>query len=377
MIYNTIHHDIRNKVGLSLIDYCLLESIYKLSNSSKSTYQSWCNASKSSFSYLASKRTIGTRFEHLEAKGWIEFYDHKRYLKRTTKKYYNEVWLYIEGVKKLPREETSPVKELHLTGEEVAPLLVKKLHLTGEEVAPNNTIDNNKDNTIDSESKKNTHTKEENLLSELKKIQAENEKLKLELKNKKSEAQKPKEKSSAKKEKVKHTFPDNTPKKSYKVSSSDFPSMEEFDQMPKHEQQITTKYEAFLKDYKFPLEWSEDLKEKFLEWCESKNELKLGKFGATQVKAIIRKINKFLTIHDSITICKSIDLSLEDGYTTFDPQWIVDRENKKKQDARKQQEQRDSKGKPLRSKYERFAERNFGTQHTTDSTTEDFNVQEF
>ena len=228
----------------------------------------------------------------------------------------------------------------------------------------------------ESESKKDTPTKEKISLSDFKKLQAENDRLNLELKNQ-SEAQKPKEKSSAKKEKVKHVFPSNEPNKSYKVNSSGFPSMEEFEQTPVHQNKITTKYEAFLKDYKFPFTWNEELKEKFLEWCQSKHEVKLGKFGATNVKSIIRKINDYLKTFEISVICKSIDLSLEDGYTTFDPQWILDRGNKKKQDAAKQQEQRDSNGKPLRSKYDRFAERNFGTQHTTDSATEDFDMQEF
>jgi hypothetical protein len=372
MIYNTIHHDIRNKVGLSLIDYCLLESIYKLSNSSKSTYQSWCNASKSSFSYLASKRTIGTRFEYLEANGWIEFYDKKRYLKRTTKKYYNEVFLYVEGVKKLPREETSPVKELHPSGEEVAPLVVKKLHPSGEEVAPNNTIDNKKDNNIDRESKKALTQEKENLLLKIQKLEAEN----LELKNQ-SEAQKGKEKSSAKKEKGSHVFPSNEPKKKYKPNANGFPSMEEFGEMPKHEQQITTKYEAFLKDYTYPSWWNEKLKESFLEWCAYKNEILLGSFGATNTKAVIREIKDYLKTYNIDTICKSIQLSLKEGWKSFDPQRVINREEKKKQDEQKRREQTDSNGKPLRSKYDRFNEDFFGSEHTSDAIKEDPNVQEF
>jgi len=152
-----------------------------------------------------------------------------------------------------------------------------------------------------------------------------------------SEAQKGKEKSSAKKEKKPHVFPSNEPRKKYKPSSNGFPSMEEFDEMPKHEEQITTKYEAFLKDYKYPTWWNEDLKESFLEWCAYKNEILLGSFGATNTKAVIREIKDYLKAYDIETICKSIQLSLKEGWKSFDPQRVINREEKKKQDAAKQQ----------------------------------------
>ena len=183
---------------------------------------------------------------------------------------------------------------------------------------------------------KDTPTKEEISLSEFKKLQAENDRLNLELKNK-SEAQKGKEKSSAKKEKGKHEFPSNEPRKSYKANANGFPSMEQFDEMPKHEDQITTKYEAFLKDYKYPASWSEDLKESFLEWCAYKNEILLGSFGATNTKAVIREIKGYLKTYDIETVCKTIQLSLKEGWKSFDPQRVINREEKKKQDAAKQQ----------------------------------------
>jgi hypothetical protein len=323
MIYNTIHHDIRTKHGLSLLDYCLLESIYHLSTSSKQTYKTWCNASKSSFSYLASKRTIGTRFEHLESKGWLEFKDDKRYLKKTTKKYYQEVYSYALGVKKLHGEEIALVKELHPTGEEVAPQVVKKLHGGGEEVAPNNNIDNKKDNDIDRESKKALTQENKNLLDQIKNLTAAN----LELKNK-SEAQKEEPKSSAKKVKAKHEFPSNEPQKAYKANSNNFPSMSEFEEMPIHEDQIKKKYQLELSKFTYPSSWTEYLINQFLEWCAGKDEKLLGKFGSTQVKALIRKINGYLKDYDAKTIGDSIELSLSTPYNNFNPKWIIDRQEK-------------------------------------------------
>ena len=65
MIYNTIKHDIRNKAGLSMLDYCILEMIYNLSNSGQERYKTWCNASKIKFIHLATKRTIINRFNRI------------------------------------------------------------------------------------------------------------------------------------------------------------------------------------------------------------------------------------------------------------------------------------------------------------------------
>lgn len=159
MLYNTIHHDIRNNAGLSMLDYCILEMIYNLSTNGNERYTTWCNASKSKFTHLASSRTIVNRFNHLEKNGWIEFKDSKRFLKKTTKKYYEDVVAYILGVKKLHGEKVARVKELHPRGEEVAHLGVKELHPGGEKVAPNKNIDNNSYNNNDNDSKKDTQKK--------------------------------------------------------------------------------------------------------------------------------------------------------------------------------------------------------------------------
>ena len=106
MIYNTIQHEIRNNANLSLLDWCLLESIYQLSRSPKAKYKSWCYASKNAFRYLATSRTILTRLNHLEKIGFIEFKEGQRLLKRTTKKYFEEVYTYVLGTKKLPTKGT-------------------------------------------------------------------------------------------------------------------------------------------------------------------------------------------------------------------------------------------------------------------------------
>lgn len=191
-MWNKIDHDIRNRVGLSLLDYCLLDSIYQLSTSGKERYKGWCDKSKDGFSFLASSRTIVNAYNRLVENEWLEFKNpEKRFLKRTTKKYYEEVRLYIDGVKKLHGEKVARVKKLHTKGEKVAHLGVKDLHTKGEKVAPNNNITN----TITDIKDKEEPSTPKNKTSSLKKN---------------AELEKPK-KVAQKKGKEKHTFPDNTP----------------------------------------------------------------------------------------------------------------------------------------------------------------------
>jgi hypothetical protein len=174
---------------------------------------------------------------------------------------------------------------------------------------------------------KSAPTKEEISLLQFKKLQAENERLNLELKNK-SEAQKEEPKSSAKKVKAKHEFPSNEPQKAYKANSNNFPSMSEFEEMPIHEDQIKKKYQLELSKFTYPSSWTEYLINQFLEWCAGKDEKLLGKFGSTQVKALIRKINGYLKDYDAKTIGDSIELSLSTPYNNFNPKWIIDRQEK-------------------------------------------------
>ena len=142
------------------------ESIYQLSKSPKAKYKSWCYASKNSFKYLATSRTILTRLNHLEKIGYIEFKEGQRLLKRTTKKYFEEVYAYILGTKKLPTpyEETSYPP-------------TKKLRTPYEETSPNNNSYNNKeDNNIDSVCIKEKDTQIQILKKELSLLKKEKEK---------------------------------------------------------------------------------------------------------------------------------------------------------------------------------------------------------
>ena len=122
--------------------------------------------------------------------------------------------------------------------------------------------------------------------------------------------------------------------------------MSEFEEMPVHEDQEKKKYELELSKFTYPSSWTEYLINQFLEWCAGKDEKLRGKFGATQVKALIRKIDKQLESYDAKTIRDSIELSLAAPYNEFNPKWIIDRQQKEKQDEAKRREQTDSNGKP-------------------------------
>jgi DNA-binding MarR family transcriptional regulator len=92
--YTFIHHDVRNKLSLTLIEYCIADAIYHLSNNPSSNIVGWCYASKE---YIAdmlgtSRQTIFSNLNKLLEKGLIERDDHTKHV-RTTDKWYNEVVL--------------------------------------------------------------------------------------------------------------------------------------------------------------------------------------------------------------------------------------------------------------------------------------------
>ena len=165
MIFNTVHHHIRNKANLTILDYCLLESIYLLSNNPMARYNGWCNAPKDYFAYLTSSRNLVKRYDHLTKAGYLEFKDDKkRMLKRTTQKYYEDVYQYVLGVKKYG------VNKVHGGGEQSAQLGVNKVHGNGEQSAPNKNSNKNTNKNINSQS--GTQSEIDSLKKELKQLKA-------------------------------------------------------------------------------------------------------------------------------------------------------------------------------------------------------------
>ena len=135
--YTLILHNIRIKLGISLIEYCIADSIYHLSNNPDSKVKGWCFASKqyiADFLGVKSKRTIFNNISSLIEKGLLEKDEETRYL-RTTTKWYEKVVLM--KAKKEYAEITQPMQKLH-------PTYAKVAQQGGAKVAHyNNTINNN------------------------------------------------------------------------------------------------------------------------------------------------------------------------------------------------------------------------------------------
>ena len=93
-----------------MLEYCLLESIYMLSRSERAKYTGWCNASRKHFLYLASEATIKRTLKKLSTgdNAWIIYKDEKRILKKTSSRYYNEVFCYVSGNSKFKEVQNDP-----------------------------------------------------------------------------------------------------------------------------------------------------------------------------------------------------------------------------------------------------------------------------
>ena len=92
--YTLILHQIRKKLKLSLLEYCIADSIYHLSNNPISKIPGWCFASKETISDFlgTTQRTVFSNINKLLGKNLIERDEKTSYL-RTTQKWYEEVVL--------------------------------------------------------------------------------------------------------------------------------------------------------------------------------------------------------------------------------------------------------------------------------------------
>jgi len=90
--YTLILHQIRKKLRLTLMEYCIADSIYHLSNNPKNKVKGWCYASKEHIAnFLGTTRaTIFDNINKLIKKGLIEKESETKYL-RTTQKWYDNV----------------------------------------------------------------------------------------------------------------------------------------------------------------------------------------------------------------------------------------------------------------------------------------------
>jgi len=92
LTYTLVLHQARNKLGLALMEYCVADCIYHLSNNPQSKIQGWCYSSKENMAKFlgTSSATIFNNINKLIEKGLVEKDEETKYL-RTTKKWYENV----------------------------------------------------------------------------------------------------------------------------------------------------------------------------------------------------------------------------------------------------------------------------------------------
>lgn len=106
--FTTILHDKRKELDLNLIEYCVADTIYNLSNNPKSPVQGWCYASKETLAKIldTTRQTIHNSINKLTEKLIIEKNEETKYL-RTTEKWFNSIILEEE---KEEHKKTTKVK---------------------------------------------------------------------------------------------------------------------------------------------------------------------------------------------------------------------------------------------------------------------------
>ena len=109
--FTTILHDKRKRLGLSLMEYCIADTVYNLSNNPKSPVHGWCYASKEALADIlgTTRQTIFTCVNNLIEKGLVEKHEETRYL-RTSESWYNNIIITtcVDEKKELtPKEEMS------------------------------------------------------------------------------------------------------------------------------------------------------------------------------------------------------------------------------------------------------------------------------
>ena len=132
--FTTVLHQAREKLGLTIHEYCVADSIYHLSNSPTAN-KGWCYAGKESLGNTIgiSRQSVHSILVYLIAKGIIEKNTNPKYI-RTTEKWYSAV----------VSEKLASVKKLDTT--------VKNLDTKSKESLHNiyNNIYNNNNTTLTS-----------------------------------------------------------------------------------------------------------------------------------------------------------------------------------------------------------------------------------
>jgi len=139
-MYTTIIHSIRKQLELNCNEYCVLDTIYHLSNNSK--FNGWCIKSKENISYQLdlSRQTVHNIIDKLIDIGLVEKSELKHL--RTTEKY-------CELISKLDSKETlHDVNNLYSDSKETLHEPVKKVYNSSKKTLHNNNINITVNNDI-------------------------------------------------------------------------------------------------------------------------------------------------------------------------------------------------------------------------------------
>lgn len=154
-VYTTILHSVKKQFGLTELDYCIIDTIARLSAGGTATHKGWCNASNKTISdalYTSPKNIISVTKKAIQ-KGLLEVMDMgigNVPLKRATEKWHNAVNL-AQGV--TPKVTGGNTKGNTLTPKVIPPSTKSNEGVTPLVTPPNtfgNYIDNNTDKDTDS-----------------------------------------------------------------------------------------------------------------------------------------------------------------------------------------------------------------------------------
>ncbi len=123
-----------------------------------------------------------------------------------------------------------------------------------------------------------------------------------------------------------------------KESAPDIPPMPGF--TPKHENQANApskKYQQELQGFQFPAHWSKELIDAFMDYCDSMDFKKAGKWGTMrQLQSEINQIESNLVKHEMKLVAGAIKFAADKGNTTYNIEWHKNRMKNEKPTNRKE-----------------------------------------
>lgn len=139
--YTQILHEPRIELGLSVLEYCVADSIYHLSNNPAAAVRGWCYASKKEIGEKIgiSEQSVFNILKRLFEKKLVEKHEITKHL-RTTEKWYQAA---VESTKKTEAKETlARLKKIEPEAKETLARVAKE-SLVNNNIYNNNINNNN------------------------------------------------------------------------------------------------------------------------------------------------------------------------------------------------------------------------------------------